>query len=64
MDVNPATKEALYQAMRGNHSLSISGGSLGERNNRCPFSEKGALALFLDGSKLYFRLYQLLLRLS
>ena len=29
-----------------------------------PNSEKGALALFLDGSRLYFRLYQLLLRLS
>jgi acetyl esterase/lipase len=29
-----------------------------------PRSEKGALALFLDGSHLYFRLYQLLLRLS
>jgi acetyl esterase/lipase len=29
-----------------------------------PSSEKGALALFLDGSRLYFRLYQLLLRLS
>jgi acetyl esterase/lipase len=29
-----------------------------------PQSEKGALALFLDGSRLYFRLYQLLLRLS
>lgn len=29
-----------------------------------PHSEKGALALFLDGSRLYFRLYQLLLRLT
>jgi pimeloyl-ACP methyl ester carboxylesterase len=29
-----------------------------------PSSQKGALALFLDGSHLYFRLYQLLLRLS
>jgi len=29
-----------------------------------PSSQKGALALFLDGSRLYFRLYQLLLRLS
>jgi pimeloyl-ACP methyl ester carboxylesterase len=29
-----------------------------------PRSQKGALALFLDGSRLYFRLYQLLLRLS
>ena len=29
-----------------------------------PTSDKGPLALFLHGSKLYFRLYQLLLRLS
>jgi len=29
-----------------------------------PSSQKGALALFLDGSHLYFRLYQLLLLLS
>jgi acetyl esterase/lipase len=29
-----------------------------------PRAERGALALFLDGSRLYFRLYQLLLRLS
>jgi pimeloyl-ACP methyl ester carboxylesterase len=29
-----------------------------------PDSDRGALALFLDGSRLYFRLYQLLLRLS
>jgi acetyl esterase/lipase len=29
-----------------------------------PSSQKGALALLLDGSRLYFRLYQLLLRLS
>jgi acetyl esterase/lipase len=29
-----------------------------------PATDKGALVLFLDGSKLYFRLYQLFLRLS
>lgn len=29
-----------------------------------PSNEKGALTLFLDGSKLYYRLYQLLLRVS
>lgn len=49
IDVNPKTREALYEAMRGNHSLNISGGSFGERNNRCPFSEKGALAIRWDG---------------
>jgi MoaA/NifB/PqqE/SkfB family radical SAM enzyme len=49
MDVNPTTREALYEAMRGNHSLSISGGNFGERNNRCPFMEKGSLAIRWDG---------------
>ena len=49
MDVNPATREAIYEAMRGNHSLRISGGGLGDRNNSCPFSEKGALAIRWDG---------------
>lgn len=49
IDVNPTTREAFYQAMRSGHSLSIAGGSLGERNNRCPFLEKGALAIRWDG---------------
>jgi len=49
IDVNPATREAIYEAMRGNHSLSISGSDLGERNNRCPFNEKGSLAIRWDG---------------
>ncbi len=49
IDVNPKTREALYEAMRGNHSLSISGGNFGERNNRCPFGEKGSLAIRWDG---------------
>ncbi|MBN2242248.1 MAG: radical SAM protein, partial [Acidobacteria bacterium] len=49
MDVNPTTREALYEAMRGNHSLSISGGNFGERNNLCPFLEKGSLSIRWDG---------------
>ncbi len=49
MDVTPATRESFFQALRGNHSLSIAGGSLGERNNRCPFVEKGSLAIRWDG---------------
>jgi len=49
MDVNATTREALYEAMRGNHSLSISGGNFGERNNQCPFQAKGSLAIRWDG---------------
>jgi MoaA/NifB/PqqE/SkfB family radical SAM enzyme len=49
MDVSPTTREALYQAMRGDHSLSISGASFGRRNNQCPFIEKGSLAVRWDG---------------
>jgi len=49
MDINPTTREAIYQVMRGDHSLSFAGGSLGESSNRCPFIEKGALAIRWDG---------------
>ncbi|MEJ2245295.1 MAG: radical SAM/SPASM domain-containing protein, partial [Acidobacteriota bacterium] len=49
MDVNETTREALYETMRGNHSLSISGGNFGERNNQCPFQAKGSLAIRWDG---------------
>jgi len=49
MDINPTTRDALYEAMRGNHSLHISGANFVERNNRCPFSEKSALAIRWDG---------------
>ncbi|MBN1570204.1 MAG: SPASM domain-containing protein [Acidobacteria bacterium] len=49
MDVSPATREALYQAMRGDHYLSISGAGFGERNNRCPFIDKGSMAIRWDG---------------
>jgi len=49
MDVNPTTREALYEAMRGNHTLSISGGNFGERNDRCPFLDKSSLAVRWDG---------------
>jgi MoaA/NifB/PqqE/SkfB family radical SAM enzyme len=49
IDINPATREAFYHVMRSDHSLTIAGGNLGERNNRCPFIEKGALAIRWDG---------------
>jgi MoaA/NifB/PqqE/SkfB family radical SAM enzyme len=49
MDISPTTREAIYHALRGDHSLSISGASLGERNDQCPFIEKGSLAIRWDG---------------
>jgi MoaA/NifB/PqqE/SkfB family radical SAM enzyme len=49
MDISATTREAIYQVMRGDHSLSVAGGSLGESTNRCPFVEKGALAIRWDG---------------
>lgn len=50
MDITPMTRDVIYEVLRGNHSLSISGGSLGERNNRCPFNDRRALAIRWDGS--------------
>jgi MoaA/NifB/PqqE/SkfB family radical SAM enzyme len=49
MDLNPATRDAIYQIMRGDQSLSIAGGNLTESGNRCPFIEKGAMAIRWDG---------------
>jgi radical SAM protein with 4Fe4S-binding SPASM domain len=49
MDISPTTREAVYAALRGDHSLTISGANFGERNNRCPFIEKGSLAIRWDG---------------
>ena len=49
IDVNPTTWDAVYHAMRSDHSLTMAGGNFGEKNNRCPFIEKGALAIRWDG---------------
>lgn len=49
MDVGPLTREAIYQALRGNHSLSFAGDNLAASNNHCPFVEKGSLAIRWDG---------------
>jgi MoaA/NifB/PqqE/SkfB family radical SAM enzyme len=69
MDINPTTKEAIYQALRGDHSLNMAGGNLGGNSDRCPFMEKGALAIRWDGDvspclallhdhKIYFNDYE------
>jgi MoaA/NifB/PqqE/SkfB family radical SAM enzyme len=49
MDFGPTTREAFYHALRGDHSLTISGANFGERNNQCPFIEKGSMSFRWDG---------------
>jgi MoaA/NifB/PqqE/SkfB family radical SAM enzyme len=49
MDINSTTREAIFHAMRSGHSLTIAGGSLDERSNRCPFIERGSLSIRWDG---------------
>ena len=69
MDIGATTREAVFAALRGDHSLKISGASFGERNNRCPFIEKGSIAIRWDGDvspclallhdhKVYFHDYE------
>ena len=49
IDINAMTHEVLYQIMLSGHPLSFAGAILGEGNDRCPFIEKGALAIRWDG---------------
>ena len=49
IDVNTMTQGVLYQMMLSGHPLSFAGADLGEGNDRCPFIEKGAVALRWDG---------------
>jgi MoaA/NifB/PqqE/SkfB family radical SAM enzyme len=49
IDINAMTHEVLYQIMLSDHPLSFAGANLGERNDRCPFIEKGAVAIRWDG---------------
>jgi len=50
IDINPITREPIYQAMRAGYSLVLAGASLGGRENRCPFLEKGSLSIRWDGA--------------
>ena len=49
IDINAMTHEVLYQIMVSGHPLSFAGADLGEGNDRCPFIEKGAVAIRWDG---------------
>jgi MoaA/NifB/PqqE/SkfB family radical SAM enzyme len=50
IDINAMTHEVLYQIMLSGHPLSFAGANLGEGNDRCPFIEKGAVAIRWDGA--------------
>jgi len=73
MDISPTTREAVFAALCGDHSLTISGASFEKQNNRCPFIEKGSLAIRWDGDvspclallhdhKVYFHDYERFLK--
>jgi MoaA/NifB/PqqE/SkfB family radical SAM enzyme len=49
IDINAMTREVLYQIMLSGYPLSFAGADLGEGNNRCPFIERGAMAIRWDG---------------
>jgi MoaA/NifB/PqqE/SkfB family radical SAM enzyme len=49
IDINAMTREVLYQIMLSGHPLSFAGADFGEGNDRCPFIEKGAVAIRWDG---------------
>jgi MoaA/NifB/PqqE/SkfB family radical SAM enzyme len=49
IDINTMTHEVLYQIMLSGYPLSFAGVNLGDGNDRCPFIEKGAVAIRWDG---------------
>jgi radical SAM protein with 4Fe4S-binding SPASM domain len=73
MDVNSGTQEVLYHVLRGDHSVTFAGGNLGGSSDRCPFIDKGAVAIRWDGDvspclallhdhKIYFYGYERMIK--
>lgn len=50
MDVDQTTREALYSVLHGGRHVKLVDADLGSANDRCPFIEKGAVAISWDGS--------------
>jgi MoaA/NifB/PqqE/SkfB family radical SAM enzyme len=50
MDGSQITYKSWRDVMRRGLSISLSGGSLADARNRCPFIERGAIAIAWDGS--------------
>ncbi len=49
IDINETTQEVFNQIMLSGHHLIFAGADLGEGNNRCPFIERGVMAIRWDG---------------
>jgi MoaA/NifB/PqqE/SkfB family radical SAM enzyme len=50
IDLDDTSKDAIVEAMRYRHNVSLNGVTLGQERGRCPFIEKGAMAIGWDGS--------------
>ena len=50
IDMDDTSKEALFQTMRYRNNVHLNGVTLGQDRGRCPFIEKGAVAICWDGS--------------
>jgi MoaA/NifB/PqqE/SkfB family radical SAM enzyme len=50
MDLSPESQDAIVQAMRYRHNVHLNGVTLGQDRGRCPFIEKGAVAICWDGT--------------
>ena len=50
INVDSATYDSVYHALRNFRSVNFSGGNLGESTNRCPFIESGATAISWEGN--------------
>jgi len=50
IDLDNASQEAIFQAIRNRQNVRWNGVSLGQDRGRCPFIEKGAIAICWDGA--------------
>lgn len=50
IDIDPLTREPLYKILHRGHSIWLAGRSFEEAIDRCPFIEKGALAVSWEGN--------------
>jgi MoaA/NifB/PqqE/SkfB family radical SAM enzyme len=49
LDMNEVTREPFYRILRSGKNVAFAGNRLGEANNRCPFIERGAIAISWEG---------------
>ena len=50
IDIDNVTQESLFTIMRGAHSIWLAGRSFEEATDRCPFIEKGVMAISWEGN--------------